>query len=412
MKRFLTPALLIVSIVAYAQGFKATGKLETPAQDGFYKILLSPQQAQYINPAFANIRVIDSKKTEVPYILREEQPEYVRQQFKEYEMLENKQVKGAYTSIKLHNPTQASINNISLLIKNAEVSKSARLSGSDDGKSWFAVKENFALSYINNPSAANELRGIEFPLTNYKYYLLEISDSTTSPINILKAGYYDAATTQGLYSEITGSFTLATETRNKQTFLKLAFGSPQIIDKLELSMKGAPFFQRFGVVTTTESRKVKKHIETYERVLAEFVIRSGQTTVINLNTIKATNLTLRIENDDNPALSVNELHSYQLNRYLVAWLTKNESYTVGFGAENLSSPSYDLTYFRDSIPANPQVISVNDVKPVEPAAVSTDTQFFNSKTLTWIAIGAVILLLGIMSLRLVRETNASQNRES
>lgn len=410
MKKLLSLTLLVVYACVYAQDFKATGTLEVPAKDGFYKILLSPQQAPFINPGFTNIRVIDSKKTEVPYILKEEQPEYVQQQFKEYAILEKKQVKNAFTSIKLHNPNQASINNISLLIKNAEVSKIGRLSGSDDGKSWFAVKENFPLSYISNPDAVHELRAIEFPLTNYQYYLLEISDSTSSPINILRAGYYDAATTQGLHTEIAESFTLTTQTQNKQTFLTLTFRSPQIIDKLELSMKGSPFFQRSGVITTTEHRNVKKRVEQYERTLDDFVVRSGQTTVINLGGIKATNFTLRIENGDSPALSVNALHAYQLNRYLIAWLSKNDSYTIGFGDENLSSPDYDLAYFSDSIPANPQILNILDVKPVQAPAAADETQFFNNKTITWIAIGTVILLLGIMSLRLVREASA-QNRQ-
>lgn len=410
MKKRLSLTLLVVSACVYAQDFKATGTLEVPAKDGFYKILLSPQQAPFINPGFTNIRVIDSKKTEVPYILKEEQPEYVQQQFKEYAILEKKQVKNALTSIKLHNPNQASINNISLLIKNAEVSKIGRLSGSDDGKSWFAVKENFPLSYISNPDAVHELRAIEFPLTNYQYYLLEISDSTSSPINILRAGYYDAATTQGLHTEIAESFTLTTQTQNKQTFLTLTFRSSQIIDKLELSMKGSPFFQRSGVITTTEHRNVKKRVEQYERILDDFVVRSGQTTVINLGGIKATNFTLRIENGDSPALSVNALHAYQLNRYLIAWLSKNDSYTIGFGDENLSSPDYDLAYFSDSIPANPQILNILDVKPAQAPAAADETQFFNNKTITWIAIGTVILLLGIMSLRLVRETSA-QNRQ-
>lgn len=411
MKKLITFSLLILCGYAKAQNVKASGTLEKVEHDGFYKILLSPQQAPFISADFANIRIVNSAKAEVPYILKEEQPVYVKQQFKEYEMLEKRQLKNAYTAIKLLNPSQAAIDNISLLIKNADVSKTARLSGSDDGNQWFAVKEYFALNYISNPESVNELRAIEFPLTNYKYYLLEISDSTSSPINILKAGYYDAAATHGLYSEIADSYTIKTETKHRQTFIKLSFSNPQLIDKLELSMKGTPFFQRDGSILTTETRRFKKRTEHYDIGLENFIVRSGQTTVINLNAVKTNNLTLRIENGDNPVLSVNGLKLYQLNRYLIAWLEKDETYSVGFGPENQKSPSYDLAYFRDSIPDNPQVLTVNNLKSAETPVTVSNSGFFNNKTITWIAIAAVILLLGVMSLRLVRETNASKKNE-
>jgi hypothetical protein len=412
MKNLLTSGLLVLLIPAYAQEFKATGTLEKPTADGFYKIYLSPAEAQYTATRFNNIRILDSKNAEVPYIFTEEEPVYLQQQFIEYEILEKKLVARAYTSIKLHNPTQAPIDNISLLIRNAEVLKSARLSGSDDGETWFAVKDKFTLNAISNPTSVNELRGIEFPLTNYTFYLLEISDSTSTPINILKAGYYDVATTNGIYTELTeDAMSLTTETKNKRTYFNLKFNSLQAIDKVELSLTGSPFFQRSGVVTTKQGRAGKKGTEQYDVPLQDFIVRSGQTTVINFSRLKVNDLTFCIENGDNPALALKKVTAYQLNRYLVAWLKKDEIYSVRFGADNQAAPTYDLEHFRDSIPAKVQVLRINDLRPVGVAAATKPTTIFTSKTLIWIAIGAVIILLGYMSLKLVRETNASQKQE-
>lgn len=411
MKTCAALGLLLICACACAQEFVATGKLETPARDGFYKILLSPQEAPYLNLRVTNVRVLDSRNSEVPYILQEEQPLYVQEQFKEYEIIEKKQVANSLTSIVLHNPTQEPIDNISLLIKNAEVSKTARLSGSDDRAAWFAVKENFPLGYINGTRSVNELRAIEFPRTNYRYYLLEISDSTSSPINVLKAGYYDATSSRGMYSEITESFTLTTETKSRKTFITIRFQGAQLVDKLELSLKGTPFFQRTGKITTATTRNVKKRVEQFDENIATFIVRSGQTAVTDLDGIKTDNMTLVIENGDNPVLSIEDIKIYQLNRYLVTWLKKGETYTVGFGAENLSHPEYDLAYFRDSIPANPQILKISEVEVAKAVPVA-DSGLFNNKTIAWIAIVLVILLLGIMSFRLVRETNASPKPDS
>lgn len=411
MKKFFTIGFLILSASVLAQNFKATGKLEKPGKDGFYKIFLSPATAGYLNETLTNARIVDSKNTEVPYLLIEESPVYQQQLFKEYEIQSKKSTPGISTIIRLHNPEQTPINNISLLLKNAEAQKTANLTGSDDGKQWFVVRENFTFYPANNANSVSEVRAIEFPLTNYRYYQLEISDSTSAPLNILKAGYYDQSVTHGLFTSITDSVSISTRTEEKRTYITLTFAKEQILDKLELKMKGSAFFQRPGFVTTERIRKIKNREERFSEHIENFIVRSGQTTLITFTGLKTSNLTLCIANDDNPPLSVDEVKAYQLNRYLIAWLTKEQSYTIDFTGNDVAPPSYDLEYFRDSIPSNVQVLKITDLHPVTVQADSGTPTFFTSKTIIWIAIGAVIMLLGFMSLRLVKETNASQKQD-
>lgn len=406
MKRFVTLfALSVISVSGFAQEFKASGKLETVPTDGFYKIFLSPAEAVYLNENLTNARILDSKNTEVPYLLIEESPVYREQLFKEYEIQSQKRTAGASTVIRLHNPQQTAINNISLLVKNAQAQKTASLTGSDDGKQWFVVRENFIFYPVNNTNAVSEIRAIEFPLTNYKYYQVEISDSTSAPLNILKAGYYDKSVTLGLFTAIDPSLNISTNPQEKRTYIKLKTVDNQIIDKLELSMKGTAFFQRSGFITTESVRKVKKREERYSERLEDFWVRSGQTTIITFAGLKTDNLTLCIENGDNPPLSLDKINTFQLNRYLVAWLTKEQSYSIGFKEKDSVPPSYDLEFFRDSIPANAQVLKVTGLQITSAPQVSETPTFFTSKTIIWVAIGAVIILLGFMSLKLAREAS-------
>lgn len=412
MKKFVTLlALGVLSVSAFAQDFKASGKLEAVPADGFYKIFLSPAEAIYLNENLTNTRILDSKSSEVPYLLIEESPVYLQQLFREYEIQSQKRTAGGSTVIRLHNPQQTAINNISLIVKNALAQKTASLTGSDDGKQWFVVRENFIFYPVNNANSVSEIRAIEFPLTNYKYYQLEISDSTSAPLNILKAGYYDKSVTLGLFTAVDPSISISTNPQEKRTYIKLRTVDNQIIDKLELSMKGTTFFQRSGFVTTESVRKVKKREERYSEHLENFWVRSGQTTVITFTGLKTDNLTLCIENGDNPPLSLDRINTFQLNRYLVAWLTKDQSYSVGFKGKDSAAPSYDLEFFRDSIPANAQVLKVTSLQTTAAALqVSETPTFFTSKTIIWVAIGAVIILLGFMSLKLARE--ASERKDS
>jgi hypothetical protein len=401
-------ALGVLSMPLLAQEFSAKGKLETVSADGFYKVFLSPAEATFLNEALTNARVLDSKNIEVPYLLVEESPVYLQQFFKEYEIQSKKITPKVSTIIRLHNPDQTPINNISLVLKNAEAQKTASLTGSDDGKQWFVVREDFTFYPVNNANSVSEVRAIEFPLTNYTYYQLEISDSTSAPLNILKAGYYDKSVTHGLFTTVPDSVSISTNIQEKRTYITLKFKEGQVIDKLELSMKGTTFFQRSGFVTVENIRKVKKREERYTEHVENFVVRSGQTTLITFTGLKTNNLTLCIENGDSPALSVGEVNAYQLNRYLIAWLTKGQSYTIGFTGKDVAPPSYDLEYFRDSIPANAQVLKISDLKPILKPTASGAPTFFTSKTIIWIAIGGVIVLLGFMSLKLVRETSKTE----
>lgn len=409
MKRLVSiVAFGILSLPLFAQEFSATGKLETVSADGFYKVLLSPEAAIYLNETLTNARILDSKNSEVPYMLIEESPVYLQQLFKEYEIQSQKRTPGISTVIRLHNPEQTAINNISLLLRNAEARKTASLTGSDDGKQWFVVRENFTFYPANNTNSVSEVRAIEFPLTNYTYYQLEISDSTSAPLNILKAGYYDKSVTLGLFITVPDSASITTHTQEKRTYIKLRFKEGQLIDKLELSMKGTTFFQRSGFVAVESVRKIKKREERYTRHIENFVVRSGQTTAITFTGLKTNNLTLCIENEDNPALSIDELNAYQLNRYLVAWLTKGQSYTLGFKGKDAVPPSYDLEYFRDSIPSNARVLKISNLQATPAQTVSESPTFFTSKTIIWVAIGGVITLLGFMSLKLVKETSRTE----
>ncbi|HET9053247.1 MAG TPA: hypothetical protein VFM90_03690, partial [Cyclobacteriaceae bacterium] len=351
----------------------------------------------------------DSANSEVPYLVTEERPVYRQHFFKEYEIQSRKITPGKSTVVRLHNAEGTPISNISLVVKNADAQKKASLTGSDDGEQWFVVRENFTLYPVRNTDAVAEVRAIEFPLTNYRFYRLAISDSASAPFNILKAGYYDQAVTHGRFTRVPDSVSVSTHAQEKRTYITLKFAQEQLVDKIELRMTGTAFFQRHGYVTTDHIRTVKKREERYTERLENFTVRTGQTTVITFTGLKTNNLTLCIDNGDNPALSIDELETYQLNRYLTAWLTKGQAYTVGFTGKDTSPPRYDLAYFRDSIPANAQVLKINDLQPIVTEPVSGDPTFFTSKTIIWIAIGAVIILLGFMSLRLVKETNAADD---
>jgi len=396
---------------ASAQTYTHRAALPVVEKDGFYRIMLSPELGSFLSTDFANIRLLDKQNKEVPFIIDEESAYHTTQQFHDYAIIEKKQKAGCCTSLVLKNKDKEPINNISLIIKNADVFKEATLLGSDDKKQWYALKQHFTLESINNSTGTSEVKIVDFPLSNYVFYAIHIEDSTTSPLNIIKAGFYDTQTEIGKYSEVPGlQFSSVDSLKEKSTYVHFKFNNPRFVDKIEMKLTGAPFYRRNATLYEPKillHKKGKKTIrEAYNEFVDEVELSSTHATSLSFSNLKAQELLMVIENKDNPSLMVESAKAYQLNRYIIAWLTKNDSYTIRFG-KNLEAPSYDLGFFRDSIPSNTTILQAEHVQqiPVIKTTVESKT-FFTSRIIIWIAIVAVIVILGLMSVKMIRETNS------
>src|SRR5688572_8794052 len=104
--RHLVLFFVFISIAAtgIAQTFRGESPLSKVETDGFYRIAVTPELTTHLNENFTNIRIIDSKGVEVPYLFQQEKPEYHTLQFKTYAIVEKKQTKGCCTTLILHNP--------------------------------------------------------------------------------------------------------------------------------------------------------------------------------------------------------------------------------------------------------------------------------------------------------------------
>lgn len=397
----------ISSITGWGQAFRGEATLPDVTSDGFYRVAVSPALGTYLNERFTNLRIYDRELQEVPYIFQKEEPAYYTTHFKSYEIVASTRQKNCCTTLILRNPDGRPINNLSLSIKNAEVTKTATLLGSDDRENWFALKQRFTVSAIDNRSKTSEVRIIDFPLSNYSYYQLQLDDSTSAPLNILSAGYYEVTSEDGKYTAIAPKTVMkADSTHQKRTYVKLAFDTTQVIDKIVLSMTGAPYFLRSATLLSTiavTDRKGNKSV-SYEP-LAIFEISSKQPSVIELPGTRARELTMRIENADNPALELGSARAYQLNRYFTAWLKKGDHYTIKVGDTGMAAPQYDLGFFRDNIPDLPPVLLPGPVRLFEETSTPAAPTFFTNSIIIWIAIGAVIAVLGFMAVKMANETS-------
>jgi hypothetical protein len=401
---------IFCSSVCFSQTFVAETKLPEVQSDGFYNIALAPETSAYLNPSFTNMRIFDEKNREVPYLLRVNVPHTVTKVFRDYAIAEKKQSKNCCTSVVLHNREQRLLNNMHLVVKNADVTKEATLMGSDDKVHWFALKQHFILRPAANKESTSEIKIVDFPLSNYQYYSLQIDDSTSAPLNILTAGYFEVQTEDGKYAEVPVNEIIKSDSsREKKTYLHIRFNGSMTLDKFEVTFKGAPFFLRKAIVHIPKTRSLKgAKTELYYDPLQEIEITSKRPTVTELPGLKVKELLITIDNEDNPVLELDQFNAYQLNRYATAWLAAERSYTVKVGPPDLPAPIYDISYFKDSIPDNAGVIQMGAMNFYSPGHSETAPTFFTTKAFIWAAVVVVIVILGFMSVRLLKAMNNEQ----
>lgn len=387
------------------QAYTWHATVPAPAQKGYHSILLTPEVTGRLAADLSDIRLYDAQQQEVPYLLRTEESLRQSQLFRPYSILQYQRQSGGLSELLIENPQQRKISNLSLLIKNADVQKQVSLSGSDNREDWYVLKAHDVLHAISSTENTAKMKLLEFPLNDYRYLRLQLNDSASAPLNILQAGYYDTQTEAGKYAAIPVQISRTDSTATRQTYIRLRFAQPAYPEQLELEITAPDLYLRHGHVlsdrpATTGKRRSRPTEAAITRV--PFTLSSNEPARIQLPRHRVQQLTIVIENEDNPPLNIAQVTPLQLNRYLVAKLEEGEAYTLYFGNEDAAAPVYDLRFFSDSIPANLPVLTPINVQAV---VRQKEGGILSSKLLVWAAIGLVVAGLGYMTVRLLNEMN-------
>ncbi|WP_347159693.1 DUF3999 family protein [Pontibacter chitinilyticus] len=412
MKCFNTLPLLALLLLfcgsrVGAQAYTWQAPVSEVPDNAYYRILLSPEVAGKLKRDFSDLRLYAADGKEVPYLLRAEQPVQYKTLFKPYQILSYTHRAGCCSELLIANPQQRRMDNLSLLISNADVQKKVQLSGSDNQQDWYVLKAQDVLYASNNTERTAEVKLLNFPLNNYRFLRLQINDSASAPLHILKAGYYDMHAETGKYSRIpTQEVTRTDSAAVKKTYLRLHFAAPVYPERLVFDIQAPQLYYRAGSVTLgTRPREQQRLFRRRKQVQLKqprinFILSSNAPAVVELPREQVQELTIEIDNGDNPPLDLGALQVQQLNRYVVAALQAGQPYTLYFGNPAAKAPKYDLQFFQDSIPRNIPVLLTGPIMALQAAGAG---QVHTSTVFIWAAIAAVALGLGYMTLKLLRE---------
>ena len=382
----------------YAQ-FSYKADIKKPSGDNFYRINISPEISSLLRIDYADIRIYNKQNKETGYLLKTEVPSGPRELFHKYNIVKKQQARGR-TELIIHNPGKL-IDNICLIVKNADIRKRASLTGSNDQKQWFAVKDVYDFSSSFSSTGPEYIRSISFPPSDYQYFRLTIIDSASAPYNIVGAGYYDTYYDSAKYTSVPAKEVILTpDNVGKTSTFLIKFKGDVQMDRIALDISSPKFYYRSARL---ETRSTDKKGRIISQEIASFQLNSADRNILDIPHMKGREIYLVVENEDNAPLEIKGAKALQMNHYLIAWLEKDNEYTLHFGNEAAEFPHYDLGFFKDKISTELPVaetgtpVKTNKGQDTE---VRESYTFFTSKAFLWPAIILIIALLGFVSYRI------------
>ncbi len=389
--------IIVLTLVAFcattnAQSFSVKAKLDAVTATGFYAVNITPQLSSYVAKDFRDLRIADDKGKFVPYILRTTQPAFSAHDYIRLSIIKNELADSGRSILVIQNTDTRKISMIALMLRNAAVTRTATISGSDDMQSWFTIDEdiNFQKEFITDSD--KYVQTIHFPTSSYKFLKIVIDNRKNNPLNIIEAGMYiDVEHKQSLsYLTNPASAFTQTDSTDNISYVKTGQHASYHFDRIRLLIKGPHFYKRNVDVITSEG-------------ISSFELVSGKDAVFDLPDCNDTNFIIKIYNGDNPVLTVDSVLTEQESKQAVAYLEPGKEYYLLMHDSTAVKPVYDLRQFQDSISYNIpalNIISFENINSNKPTAGET----FSSKWI-WPAIIIMLIVLGFFTVRLIKEVD-------
>jgi hypothetical protein len=216
---------------------------------------------------------------------------------------------------------------------------------------------------------------------------------------VLKIGYFDTYQEQGKFKQIeVPTITRVDSAETKQTYLKVSFKNTPYFDKLTVKVEKPLYFYRDAKICLQHEDKKGR---TYFEPIAYLKLNSNDELNFYSNDFSYKEFYIVIDNEDNPPLEHIEIVPYQLNRYLVTHLEKDNNYQLVFGDKSNSiKPNYDISFFKNKVGKDIPILQTNEIVPIK-NELKTKTKA--STLWIWISISVVAILLGYMSYKMITE---------
>ena len=399
MKKISSIAAVCFTFLSFGQSHK--GEIKGVKQTSLHQINIDPTIRAVAGEDLAHLRILDSKKNQVPYAFNNFNGELSR--YIPFKVIAKNIIKDSITSIVVKNETGKKINQLNLKIRNTSLAKNYNLSGSNDNIEWFGLTANQTLADLNSANETSSENTIYFPANTYAYLRIDVKDKNSLPINIESIGIYETQFIPEKLIEIAEfTYKIIEDKQKKTTKVVFSAASNYHIDAIAFDIADE-YFNRTAKLLLKRERKIKKRIMPYEEVSSYFDLSSKRDKIIYFNSLIEKEFTIEIENLDNQALIFSKIQLLQKPLVILAKLNANESYELIIDS-TLKKPSYDLENFVSKINSNVPEASITNFNKIVTQKQNDNTKpFWQSQLFMWICILIVGAGVGYFAYSLLKD---------
>jgi hypothetical protein len=401
----LSAAALVSALLVQAQGPAWTAKVEPPPASGLYTVLLDPVVVGHCAPGLPDLRLLGPDGREVPYRLVQDQGAPGTERIVAVTILRN-EVLPKRTLIELEPPADLLLDRLHLWVRNAEADKKVRITGSDDGRQWFMLKDDhLAVRGARNDSATQVLL-LSLPLNNRRYLRLELNDSLSAPVQVMRVGAARHAAGDEARLITIPHVQWAQRDSARMSLITVQADMPMVAHRILLHVADTlPFRRTVEVVaerTYALGRGRKRREWREEMVLLHTTLAPGNGSIISLDGFREQRFTIRIHNGDDRPLRISGVEVLQQQHSMLANLEQGSDLTLSFGDPDRRAPAYDASPFVQTGVEPRGTLRHEQPQPV-PQKAEKKPLFDPATAWIWVLVGGLALVMGVAAVRMLRQ---------
>ncbi len=383
---------ILILMVGFARGqsFQHTASIDSVAQSGFYAIHITPALSTLMKVDFSDLRITDNAGSPVPYLMATDISWKDSSQFAPLKIVENKVIDSGQTVLVVENSPSENLDAFYIRIKNAAVSRTINLSGSNDGIKWYSIIENVSFERRFIQDHDSFLENMSFPLSSYRYYRVIIYNGKNDPLDIIsvqKRVQKEPLVVNTVIQNPPVSF--IRKDSSKITWLTVDNSLKYHISNVFFLFKSPRFYTRQVDVLVSNS------------MAGSFLISSDSLVQLSLPVFNDSVFLVKIYNEDNAPLVMSGISTGQNPEAIIVYLETGKRYQLEMTSAFAAKPHYDLVNFKDSIPKNIKTIGVSGIMN-NPSPKEVNNEGIRPFWL-WPVLILVLLVLGSFTFRLVRD---------
>lgn len=388
MKKWISLVLLFVSFWGWSQNYKA--EIKNIQEDGFHQIQLSSEIRAVANENLAFLRILDTNKKEVPYVISNFKGE--SENYISFKILSKNSIKDSITAIVIQNETGKKINQLNLKIANAALTKQYQVSGSYDQEEWFGLVANETLKDLVATKGIDLEKTIYFPVNDYPYLRIEFNDKKSLPINIQAIGINENQFLPDELIEVNAfTYKIIEDKERKVTQIVFSAQKKYQIDAISFAI-ATELYVREARITIKKEIKNKKSTTIRDGLLSSFLLNSKMDSKIRVSNLNEKEFTIEIENKDNQPLEIQNIQLFQKPITIISRLKANEKYEVVIDS-TYSKPIYDLVNFMESFTVGMPKATITNFYKIEKEKHIKGKSFWQTNGFMWFCI---VLGIGIV----------------